>query len=270
MKKLFLLLTLLVCAFGQKPSLLLANVYDDNIDVRAYLVSEKYDGVRAFWTGKQLLFRSGKRIFAPQWFTKCLPKKLALDGELWTKRQDFENVSSIVRDKIPSKKWKQIRYMVFDMPNSKENFQQRYELMQKNLTKCASIEVVKQRLIPSQEWLIKELKQYEALGAEGLMLHKKDSFYEGGRSDDLLKLKSFQDAEAKVIGFTQGKGKFKGLVGALVVQYQDKTFKIGSGLSKSLRQNPPKVGSIITFKYYGLTKNKIPRFASFWRLKKTE
>jgi len=70
---------------AEKPALLLAELYQDNIDVRKYWVSEKLDGVRAYWDGKQLISRGGHVIAAPAWFVADFPAR-KLDGELWLGR----------------------------------------------------------------------------------------------------------------------------------------------------------------------------------------
>ena len=107
----------------------LAKVYeqDTTIPISDYLVSEKYDGIRAIWTGSQLLTRQGNVISAPEWFTAPLPD-VWLDGELWTKRQNFEELSSIVRTQTPKdNRWRQVKYMVFDMPDARLPFEERYK-----------------------------------------------------------------------------------------------------------------------------------------------
>jgi DNA ligase-1 len=105
-------------------------------------------------------------------------------------------------------------------------------------------------------------------GGEGLMLHRADSLYHSGRSDDLLKLKPWQDAEATVIKILPGKGKFKGMMGALLVtDKMGREFRIGTGFSDEMRQNPPEVGTVITYKFTGTTKKGLPRFASFLRVR---
>ena len=104
-------------------------------------------------------------------------------------------------------------------------------------------------------------------GAEGLMLHRADSLYHSGRSDDLLKLKPWQDAEATVIEILPGKGKFSGMMGALVVKdKRGHIFRIGSGFSDNERRNPPQPGSVIIYKFTGTSKKGLPRFASFLRM----
>lgn len=112
------------------------------------------------------------------------------------------------------------------------------------------------------------LRQTEADGGEGLMLHRGAALYQPGRSNDILKLKTHEDAEAQVLGFEPGKGKYQGLVGALLVQTpQGLRFKLGSGLSDAQRRHPPPVGSWVSYRYRGLNNSGVPRFATFLRVR---
>ena len=250
----------------------LANVYEENaaIPVSNYLVSEKYDGIRAIWTGKHLLTRQGNRIYAPKWFTAPLPD-VWLDGELWTSRQNFEALSAIVRTHIPEQeRWREVNYMVFDMPDTELPFAQRY----KNYSSLVEqlnvkhIKAVKQQQFQSNQALSKHLESMVEKGAEGLMLHLASAPHQPGRSDALLKLKPYFDDEAEVIAHLPGKGKYTDMLGALRVRNQQGTeFSIGTGFTDAERATPPPVGSIITYKYHGYTNNGVPRFASFLRIR---
>lgn len=257
-----------------KPCVQLADVYDKQ-NIRLYLLSEKYDGIRAIWKDGALRTRNGNIIHAPSWFTKGLPHTW-LDGELWYQRGDFEYVASTVsKDKPVDNEWKKITYMVFDAPKQKTDFRSRvifYTDLLESLN-VAHIKPVKQFMVGTNEELSVLLKTYTANGAEGLMLQKADAMFSGGRSGNLLKLKAYMDAEAFVIGHLQGKGKYKNSLGALLVRYQDESgaaikFKIGSGFSDFERVNPPPIGSLVTFKYHGFTKRGVPRFASYMRIRK--
>lgn len=106
--------------------------------------------------------------------------------------------------------------------------------------------IVEQRRCKSAKDVLDELKRVESLGAEGLMLRKPQSKYVCGRSDTLLKVKSFFDGEAMVEGYEPGKGKYQGMTGALkCVMACGTKFKVGSGMSDDDRRKPPKIGSII-------------------------
>lgn len=251
-----------------KPDLLLAQDYQDNIDVRQYWVSEKLDGVRAYWDGKQLISRGGNIIQAPAWFTADFPSR-PLDGELWFARQQFAQILSTVSKQQPvSSEWQQLVYYIFELPQAEGTFTERIRMMQLLVQQQNSpyLQVVPQFRVADRATLLATLTQLEQAGAEGLMLHHQDAHYKTGRSADLLKLKTYQDAEATVIGYRPGRGKYQGMVGALIVRTPEGLeFAIGSGLTDALRQTPPAIGSEITYRHNGYTSNGIPRFARFLR-----
>jgi len=251
-----------------KPDLLLAQDYQDNIDVSQYWVSEKLDGVRAYWDGKQLISRGGNIIQAPAWFTADFPPR-PLDGELWLARQQFAQILSTVSKQQPvSSEWQQLAYYIFELPQAEGTFTERIRMMQLLVQQQNSpyLQLVPQFRVADRATLLATLTQLEQAGAEGLMLHHQDAHYKTGRSADLLKLKTYQDAEATVIGYRPGRGKYQGMVGALIVRTPEGLeFAIGSGLTDALRQTPPAIGSEITYRYNGYTSNGIPRFARFLR-----
>jgi DNA ligase-1 len=252
-----------------KPDVMLAEVYRQGVEVGHYWISEKYDGVRARWDGNQLVSRGGNVFAAPPWFTKDFPM-MPLDGELWVGRGRYEEVSSIVRRALPHDGWRQIRFLVFDLPEHGGSFDQRVVAMRRLATQVKSpfLMVVEQQNLASEEALMIRLQAVIDKGGEGLILHRKAARYKSGRSHDLLKLKPFTDAEATVIGYRPGQGKFVGQVGSLKVRTdQGRVLYIGSGLSHEQRRNPPPLQSRITFRYQGLTKNGIPRFPRFLRIR---
>lgn len=251
---------------NEKPSLLLANVYKDSIDVKNYWISEKYDGVRALWTGEKLVSRQGTVFNPPNWFIANLPKT-PLDGELWLERQNFSRLSGIVRTQEPvDRDWEKVKFMIFDLPDHKGIFTERLESLNALIdsSNIPWLIAVRQWRINNHQELNQQLKDFSSKGAEGLMLHRADSYYHSNRSNDLLKLKLYQDAEASVIKHLPGKGLFEGMMGSILVEMsENKRFKIGTGFTNEERLNPPKIGSIITFQYNGFTKTGLPRFARF-------
>jgi DNA ligase 1 len=254
----------------EPPSLLLAETVKGNIDVAAYLVSEKLDGVRAYWDGRTLRFRSGNVIRAPQWFVGSLPKQ-ALDGELWMGRGTFERLSAAVRREQPDdREWREIRYMIFELPGHSGSFIERAEEIKRVVAAAGQpwLQAVEQFRLPDRKSLDARLAEVAKAGGEGLMLHLADAPYQSGRSDVLLKLKLWQDAEATVIGHVPGKGKYRNVLGALRVRTDDgRVFSLGSGLSDDFRRNPPPIGTRVTYRYRHLTEKGLPRFATFWRLR---
>ncbi|HAW93591.1 MAG: DNA ligase [Rheinheimera sp.] len=270
MLKILLLICCCHLSAATKPELLLAEVYQENIDVQQYWVSEKLDGVRAFWDGEQLISRGGNVIAAPAWFVAGFPKQ-KLDGELWLGRNKFADTLSIVSKTKPvDSEWQQIRYYIFELPQADGSFTERIRAMHSLVQQQYSspyLQVVPQFRIADNAQLRAKLTELENAGAEGLMLHHQDALYKTGRSSDLLKLKTYQDTEAEVIGYRPGKGKYRGMAGALIVKTPEgKTFAIGSGLTDAMRQTPPEIGTVVTYRYNGLTKNGLPRFARFLRV----
>jgi len=263
-----------LCAKSQfeinKPTIQLASQYHSDIQIQNYLVSEKLDGVRARWNGERLITRSGLTINTPKWFIQEFPSQ-TLDGELWIGRNKFDQVSGIVRQKtVDNEQWKKITFNVFDLPLSKAPFLTRYNILQELFSTQLSpyIVLIDQKELDSKKVLHDWLNVIEIKRGEGLMLHHKDSLYEHKRSKSLLKLKKIYDAEAFVVAHINGKGKYKGMLGAMLMEMPNGTqFKLGSGLSDAQRVNPPAIGAVITYQYYGLTKNGKPRFASYLRIR---
>ena len=247
---------------------LLAKVYKQE-NVSEWWVSEKLDGVRAIWNGEKLHFRSGKLISAPDWFTENFPEQL-MDGELWMGRGTFEKLSGIVRKIQPNHNdWRQVRYMLFELPEHPGTFTRRVRKMVKltETLKISWLHPIPQIRLNSEDALLNMLDEIVTKGGEGLMLHRADSLYHSGRSDDLLKLKPWQDAEATVVEILPGKGKFNGMMGSLLVTDESgRRFRIGTGFSNKERKNPPAVGTVITYKFTGTTKKGLPKFASFLRI----
>lgn len=248
---------------------MLAKVFHSSVDVTEYWVSEKLDGMRARWDGHRFISRGGTIINAPNWFIEGFPV-IPLDGELWAGRGEYQQTVSIVRTLKPHMGWKKIRFMVFDLPDHRGKFSSRVTMMRSMSEQKHNpyLGFISQFQVISQEELTQYLKTVTEQGGEGLMLHHKAGIYQSGRSHDLLKLKLFTDAEAIVIGYRKGQGQFAGKMGAVKVRAGDgKVFFIGSGFSHQERENPPAIGSIITFRHQGVTNRGIPRFAVFLRVR---
>lgn len=258
---------------SRRAPVMLANVYHADIDLHAYWVSEKYDGIRAYWDGKTLWTRGGEAIAAPAWFVDGWPET-ALDGELWAGRGRFSDAVSTARRQVPDDiAWRKMRFMVFDLPVHAGTFDQRLPILQ---TTVAAIGLpwvlsVKQSRVSDHRSLQKMLSTVTKEGGEGLMLHRGASYYRAERNDDLLKLKLHDDADARVIAHIAGKGKYAGQLGALLVEMPGgQRFKIGSGFSDAQRADPPPVGSLVTYRFRGVHDSGIPRFASFLRVREDQ
>jgi len=273
--------SLLLAAFGlaiapaalsreAAPSLMLAETYRAGMSLADYWVSEKYDGVRAYWDGRQLWTRGGERIVAPAWFTAPLPKQ-PLDGELWAGRGRFSHAVSTARNQTPNDvAWHEMRLMVFDLPTQPGDFTARLAALRKLLpiTDAPWVVPVPQERATTHEALQALLDKTVKMGGEGLMLHRGASLYKGERGNDLLKVKPYEDAEARVVEHLPGKGRHSSRLGALVVETPEgKRFRLGTGLTDAERENPPAIGTWVTYRYNGLTAKGLPRFARFMRVR---
>lgn len=252
-----------------QPALMHARFWPAGLDPNPYLVSEKLDGVRAFWDGQSLRFRSGLPIAAPDWFIAGLPKT-PLDGELWLGRGRFDELSGTVRKKLPLEaEWRQLRYMIFDLPGASGSFAERAQRINALLAEAHQpwLQAVAQSRIPNAISLQTLLKQTVKTGGEGLVLHRANALWSPGRSEALFKLKPMPDDEARVLAHLPGKGRHAGRMGALLLALSDgRQFALGTGFTDAQRVDPPPVGATVTYRYRDRTPRGVPRFASFLRV----
>jgi DNA ligase 1 len=257
---------------SEPPALLLAQVYRAGMALDDHWISEKYDGLRGFWDGQRLRTRGGETIHAPCWFTAGWPAQ-AMDGELWAGRGRFEQALSTVRQLTPKDDaWRSIRFMVFDLPTHPGRFTERVLAYQELVAQLNQpwVQAVPQRRATTHDDLMAQLDAMVRDGGEGLMLRRASSFYRAVRSDDLLKVKTHEDAEALVLAHLPGKGRHTGRLGALLMQTpQGLSFSLGTGFSDAQRRDPPPVGSWVTYRFRGQHASGLPRFASFVRVRDT-
>jgi DNA ligase-1 len=289
------------------PVLLAKTYFKNNGDIdqdpKGWWQSEKLDGYRAVWTGSKFVSRTGKEFNSPQWFKDIMPPKVALDGELWMGRQSFENTGGI-RHKVPRDDvWIKVQYHVFDIPTITEAFEVRkdlievlthhlvdtaHTLVQRNYPKVwellkkagnpdhwKPIMPVVHKKVSNKAQVLRDLDKIVAKGGEGLMLRKPGSMYEGKRSSTLLKVKKAFDTECTVVGYKPGAGKYTGKLGAFHCQLlSDHTIKFYlSGMTDKIRSNyktSHPIGTILTFTYNETSKNGVPRFPRYQRIRTPE
>jgi DNA ligase-1 len=263
------------------PALLLAQSAPrdlSQLDLSRYLVSEKLDGVRAFWTGRLMFTRHGQPISLPDEFSAHLPQR-ALDGELWMARGRFDAASAAVRRQQPQEaEWRQLRYMLFELPDGEGSFEQRAQVLQTLAAEAgrssssgnsgwSGLQALPQERVVNLADLQQRLATLVQAGGEGLVLHEAAAGYQTGRQSVLLKLKPQDDDEAVVLAHLPGEGRLAGLLGALRLRNSSGVvFSVGTGFSDDQRRAPPPLGATITYRYRGLTSKGLPRFASFLRV----
>lgn len=252
------------------PALLLANVYRPGMPLADYWVSEKYDGVRGYWDGQTLRTRGGETVMAPAWFTAGWPTT-PMDGELWAGRGHFAHAQSTTRQQQAHEPaWREMRFMVFDLPQHGGTFDERIPALNALVSSIGQpwVQAVPQQRVANSAALQLLLRRTVRAGGEGLMLHRGGSLYRSGRSDDLIKVKTHEDTEARVVGHLPGKGKHEGRMGALLVEMPTgQRFRLGAGFNDAQRTDPPPVGSWVTYRYRGTHDGGLPRFASFVRVR---
>ena len=263
---------------------MLLKTYNGSQNIDGWVMSEKYDGVRGLWDGKKLISRGNKMIHAPIFFTQNFPPFM-IDGELILDKNstkigeildtnnssNFQNLCKIVADLHGKDEWKDVKFMIFDVPNAKGNLNQRLQILKDFLHQNPNkfIKIIEQKPVVSRTNLDAFLDEITKRGGEGVVVQDPLAPYIHTRSDKILKYKKTKDAECKVIAHHKGKGKFSKKFGALscVDLKSGARFKIGSGFSEKERENPPKIGEIITYQYQNLTHEGKPRFAVFLRVR---
>lgn len=273
--KLLSLILLIYLGLSQalsSPKLILPVVLENlqNIDPSRYLISEKLDGMRAYWDGKQLFAKSGKPIHAPKWFLENFPP-FELDGELWSNRNEFEKIISIIKNHNRQEAWKDLKFNIFEVPNQKGNLSARLQVIKNYLSihHAPYIRIIPQYQFTKLEEITHFFHQIKHDGGEGIILRKNDTPYLTGRDRSALKFKVFFDSECMIKGYEKGAGKYAKVMGSIICEdiISKQIVKIGSGFSDLMRANPPKVGTIITYKYYQKTKNNHPKHPVFLRIR---
>jgi DNA ligase-1 len=209
-------------------------------------------------------------VAAPAWFTAGWPAT-PLDGELWAGRGRFAHAQSTTRQQQPDDTaWRGMRFMVFDLPSHGGTFDERLPALQAIVERLGQpwVQAVAQKRVANDGALQALLHRTVRAGGEGLMLHRGRSLYQSGRSDDLVKVKTHEDAEARVIAHLPGKGRHARRMGALLVEMPSgQRFRLGAGFTDAQRMAPPPVGSWVTYRFRGTHDGGLPRFASFVRVR---
>jgi DNA ligase-1 len=155
--------------------------------IRGWIVQEKFNGIRALWTGNELLSREGNVLPAPAWFTAGLPA-MALDCELVlaAAKSNAATVSNIAR--TAGADWSRLRLVIFDAPQTPGGYAARHASICGVLP--AHVHVAGFAVDWSLETLRQELRDAHAKGVEGFMLRHPSAPYRKGRHSTLLKFKS--------------------------------------------------------------------------------
>ena len=270
-------------------------VKDGSADLSSYhnyLYSEKVDGWFCIWDGKGNFYtKSGKRKFgAPDWFRDAFPRGIAIAGEMVVHCEQATKVASLQKPNGPGGK---ARFYAFDLPGKESRklpFERRTRKLE-NITRSMNFDPViylpQKRLVDTKAFLGEfyditgctgdyairlcgnKNRGYKCLG-EGVVITDPKSKYTSGRAPKKTraKLKGRMDHEAKVIGHNKS-SKTNGW-GSLKVQYNNKNFNIGIGITNEQRANMRQafpVGSWIKFSFRSVGENGIPKEARVVRIR---
>mmetsp|Transcript_23095 Transcript_23095/g.32216 ORF Transcript_23095/g.32216 Transcript_23095/m.32216 type:complete len:376 (+) Transcript_23095:2-1129(+) len=244
----------------QAPPLMLALDYQSGVDPTGWWMSEKWDGIRGYWNGEQLISKQGHILPVPEWFTEKLPKDTMLDGELCIGRGKLEDLISVMRSQEDH--WNKVMYNVFDVPSMvNEPYENRMAKLKEISSKFPShVEVVPYNKCNGSDHLNTFLKEIVSQGGEGVVLRKPSSTYQPGRSSSMLKAKIFQDAEVRVLHVDS---RFTGLV----CEQVDGTRCVVKCTGQVL-QTPPAAGTVISVHHSGYWKSGKLKYPFFWRERK--
>jgi len=96
-------------------------------------------------------------------------------------------------------------------------------------------------------------------GYEGIYIKHKDHMYlEGKRVNDAIKIKAKPTIDCICVEVEKGKGKYKGMLGALVLEYKGNRFNVGTGFTDKQREKNKKkhwVGKTIEIGYEQIIKD---------------
>lgn len=150
-------------------------------------MSEKMDGIRAYWNGTKLISRHGKEINIPEYFTQGLPST-PLDGELWMGRGTYEKMGTLLKQKDKSVGWDKVGYYIFDLPSSTAPYEERIKHLQQ-LALPPWVHVIANFKCTSMDHLKQYLEAVLEKGGEGVMAREPRYQYIAGRTFALLKVK---------------------------------------------------------------------------------
>jgi len=224
-------------------------------DPTGWWISEKLDGVRAYWNGKKMYFKDGTEMHPPPGFVVDFPP-VPLDGELWAGRQNFYEVAKAVKS-TEVEAWRDVKYLVFDTTQSQMKYEERMEFINKyipaNHSNISQIDIWRCK---SNDDLMYVLAQVEQNGGEGIILRKPQSYYYEQMS--FFKLERYDDDDAMVVENLNDSKAMKCRLS------NGKEFVLPTPTIDPL----PAPESIITFRYLAMSKqDNIPTCTSLLRIR---
>eukprot|EP00026_Physarum_polycephalum_P004416 Phypoly_transcript_04435.p1 GENE.Phypoly_transcript_04435~~Phypoly_transcript_04435.p1 ORF type:complete len:688 (+),score=101.45 Phypoly_transcript_04435:123-2066(+) len=233
----------------------------DKINTDEWWLGEKYDGVRCCWNSdrKKVYARTGKEIQLPEQFTELLPS-IYLDSEIWFGRGGFQDSVGVIKGTTPFFQWPSLRLIAFDIPLSslQEPYEERYAVLLQSSAQNHAFLVISGRAMHHMDNLYWFVQYVIDGGGEGVILQKRGSVYERGRSLSLIKLKTAAgDQEAIVIGVGDHKSVHLKLPTGL-------TFTVPA---ENVHIPTPAPGDIVSFSYEANSRYDLPTNPQIYRIR---
>ncbi|WP_374335578.1 hypothetical protein [Methyloversatilis sp.] len=136
------------------------------------------------------------------------------------------------------------------------------------ITNDEVVQVLPVHFVESEGLIHSLYETFRANGLEGVIVKNTSGLYERKRSTNWLKIKAEESVDVRVIGWERGTGKFEGLIGALVVDFNGVEVRVGSGLTDDMRKEDPSlfIGRLVEIEYHEVTPDgslRHPRFKRF-------
>lgn len=245
-------------------------LYHSDVDPSGYWVRERLRGVRAYWTGQRLLDGDGATLTVPDGFTRGFPP-IPMDGQLWMGRGSFGRLLAVVHRRVPDPtQWRSLYFMALDLPDHQGPFNQRLRTLRRRVREARAphLRVPPHARIRTRDELNKELALILKAGGAGLILHRDAALYHHPVKDDLLMMRSYRHAQAKVVAVIHRAGPGDtSMTGLLLRGKGGRRLRLMKGFSAAQRRRPPPIGSIVEYKFYGYNHDGKPRFMSFLRVR---
>lgn len=256
-------------------------------------VQPKLDGYRCIYHNGAMYSRSGKSFankHIPEYFASVFGlNDYTLDGELYAPGHSFNQLQTILNNQtapLPN----DLKYFIYDcMPKAewdakkaRKPYSDRYKQINKVVAALADYKkvlAIANDLTQTSKEVVDLYKTYLANGMEGVMLKDPEGLYQWKRvtvrSGEMLKVKPYKTEDLEVTGIYDGEGKFTGMAGGVVVNFNGVAVRCGSGFDDATREAMAKspsnyIGKTAEIRYLEVTEDGSLRHPSFlrWREEK--
>jgi DNA ligase-1 len=219
--------------------------HDENPE--GWFMSEKLDGMRAYWDGERFWSKNMSIIDVPESFTAGFPT-FPVDGELWGGYEKIDSTVYALKQACRKKKrnidWSNIKFCAFDAPQEEGSYDKRHLFLQNNLSQCCNISLIPMQKCGGHDHLHQHLAEILDKGGEGIILYHPATPYQPGRTRNVLKFKKYFEAS---VTFSHVKRDSYNLVCK-----QENGKLIYLKCTRGFCLSPPEVGEKILVRHQGI------------------